>query len=457
MKRTISTLRRISSVAILCSLFGAQLNCSRPAANPSSPSVTAPSDDPCYDDGIGCGTPKLGAVHIGLLFNALPVQTTALMYAEAQQAGLRVDRIGTYWDWFMDQNGNYSPASPYLQGLDLQIAGDLANGVIPEFLLGTEAPNSMPGLRGPSNLPGWNYYPNQTAAFNGLADVLAGLVARFPNVKYWELFNEMDASGFTILFVGAGQANCPVQRGQMYGQMLNVVVPPAKQVNPSIHILMGGMVGAVDVLRDSTFSSACGISPDFDTGVPQTMADFLTGIYNVGAGSNFDIVNAHAYADATYGYGNSTNINVAPRFTAISASLHQASLAQGDTSKQFWVTESGTSGVEDVDSGTCGGNSSLGSCMDQAQVNVLGSAVNDLMQNHLFDVAIIYSVCAGSGGTPNSSYNQYLLEGTTVNDYGYQILRSDNTTLRPMFSWLMQRSGCLSQGGSTFTTNWSCQ
>src|SRR5271166_749406 len=108
MKETIANVWRISSMAILLSLVGSQLNCSRPAANPPPPG-TAPSDHTCYDDGIGCGTPKLGAVHISLAFNALPVQTAALMYNNAQQAGLKVDRIGTYWDWFMDQNGNYNP------------------------------------------------------------------------------------------------------------------------------------------------------------------------------------------------------------------------------------------------------------------------------------------------------------------------------------------------------------
>ena len=103
MKETLSNVWRISSVAILLPLVGTQLNCSRPAANSSFPSATAPSDHTCYADGIGCGTPELGAVHISLAFNALPVQTAALMYNNAQQAGLRVDRIGTYWDWFMDQ------------------------------------------------------------------------------------------------------------------------------------------------------------------------------------------------------------------------------------------------------------------------------------------------------------------------------------------------------------------
>lgn len=221
---------------------------------------------------------------------------------------------------------------------------------------------------------------------------------------------------------------------------------------------MGGMGAAGDVLGDPSFSSACGISPDFDTGLPQTMADFLTGIYKVGAGSNFDIVNAHAYADSTYGNGNPTNINIDPVFRAISASLHQAVLGQGDTSKQFWITETGTSSVDDVNSGTCASNSNLGSCIDEEQVNVLGNVVNDLMQNHhLFDVAIVYAVCAGAGGTLNPSYNLYLPQGMTVNDYGFQILRSDDVTLRPMFRWLMQRNSCVSQGGSTLTTNWSCQ
>jgi hypothetical protein len=117
------------------------------------------------------------------------------MYTDAQRAGLRGDRLGTYWHWFMDRNGHYNPPSPYLQDLDSQISADLANGVTPEFLLGTESPNYMPALQGSGNLPGWNYYSTQTEAFQALADILAKLVARFPKVRYWELFNQMDSPG----------------------------------------------------------------------------------------------------------------------------------------------------------------------------------------------------------------------------------------------------------------------
>ena len=441
----------------MLSLFGLQLNCSHVGTSSVLPQTAITSGTVCYDDGIGCGIPTLGAVHIGYLFNALPAQTATMMYGRARQAGLKVDRIGTYWDWFMDSTGNYNPVSPYFQELDAQIAQDLANGVTPEFLLGTEGPSYMPALQGSNNLPGWTYYPSQTVLFHALADILKNLVARFPTVKYWELFNEMDAAGFTTLFVGASPLTCPTQRGQLYGQMLSVVVPPAKQVNPTIHILMGGMGAASDILENSASSSACGISSDFDNGLPQTMADFLTGIYSVGAGSDFDIVNAHAYADSTFHRGNSSNVDIDSRFRAISASLHEVALAQKDTSKQFWITESGTSGVDAVNSGTCADNSDLGPCMDQSQVNVLGSAVNDLMQRHLFDVAILYAVCAGSGGTPDPSYNQYLPQGMSVNDYGFQVLRSDGVTLRPMFNWLIQRSNCISEGRHVLTTSWSCQ
>jgi hypothetical protein len=48
------------------------------------------------------------------------------MYARARQAGLKVDRIGTYWGWFMDRNGHYDPGSSYLKNLDSQISADLA-------------------------------------------------------------------------------------------------------------------------------------------------------------------------------------------------------------------------------------------------------------------------------------------------------------------------------------------
>jgi hypothetical protein len=450
---------RILSAALMLSLFAAQLDCSNIAASSSTSQATPASNATCYDDGIGCGTPELGAVAIGQ-FNAFPVQTATLLYTKAQQAGLKVDRIGTYWDRFMDDSGNYTPSNiipgkqvTYLQELKGAVAGDLANGVIPEFLLGTEGSNYMPCIQCPNNSSGLNPYPSRPAANEALSSILANLVATLPNVKYWELFNEMDAG--EALFAGTGQS-CPMQRGRLYGQMLNVAVPAARRVNPDIHILMGGMVGAYDILDSPSFSSSCGYSSGFDTDLPETMADFLTGIYNVGAGRNFDIVNAHAYADTSYWNGNTTDINIEPRFEAISTSLRRVVLAQKNWNKQFWVTEFGISGAEEVGSETCDANSNLGPCMDQTQVNVLGAVVDDLMQNRLFDVAIIYAL-PRAGGTIDPSYNQYLPLGMTVNDYGYQILRSDDLTLRPMFSWLIQRNSCLSQGGHMFTTNWICQ
>lgn len=448
--------KRISLAAILPALLALQLNCSQPGAGSSSSSA-APAVHACYDDGIGCGTPALGAVHIGYSFQNLPVQTANSLYASARQAGLKVDRIGTYWAWFMDPDGNYNSASPHLEDLDAQIALDLAHGVIPEFLLGTETPNSMPAVQGPNNLPNWNYYPSQAAALQALASIFSNLVARFPQVKYWELFNEMDAPGFTTLFVGTGQQTCPVQRGELYSEMLSVVVPPARQMNPGIHILMGGMGGAGDILGNPSFSAACGISTNLDVGLPQTMADFLVGIYRAGAGSDFDIVNAHAYADSAFGASGSTDTDIDPRFRAISAILHQTVFAQADTTKQFWITEIGTSGADAINSGACGNDSDLGPCMDQMQVSVLGTVVNDLMQHNLFDVGVIYALGPGAGGTPDTSYNQFLPPGMTVDDYGFQVLRSDDVTLRPMVSWLIQRNNCLNHNGSIFTTNWNCQ
>jgi hypothetical protein len=457
MNRSGQPLRRLRTLAILFSFLGTELNCSHRAATSSPVPATSRSTATCYNDGIGCGIPALGAVHLSQLFTSLPVQTTAGMYAKARQAGLKVDRIGTYWDWFMDRNGHYDPSSSHLQNLDSQISADLANGVIPEFLLGTEAPNHMPAVQGPNNLPVWNYYPTEMDAFRALADVLAHLVARFPTVKYWELFNEMDSAGFTTLFAGTDQSTCPMQRGVLYGQMLNVVVPAAKRVNPTIHIVMGGMGGASDIIQSRSAALNCEISFDRSTGLPQTMADFLKGIYRVGAGSQFDIVNAHAYADSTFGSENPRSIGMESRWTTISESLHRVILSQGDSSKQFWITEFGTSGVDDITSGACPLSAPLGPCMDRAQVNVLGNVINALMQHDLFDVAIIYAICAGAGGTPDPSYDHYLPRGMSVNDYGFQILRSDNVTPRPMFNWLIQRNICLGSGGKMFTTDWTCQ
>lgn len=420
---------------------------------------TAPSSPACYDDGIGCGTPQLGAVAMGLFTNFLPVQTAASMYTNVQQAGLKVDRIGLYWDCFMDANGNYSPhnsnnpkyCSLTPSQIQAVIAGDIANGVTPEVLLGTEGPNYMPCVNCAGNSSGLGAlasYADLTTAYNDLANILSNLVAAYPNVKYWELFNEMDAPGFSPLFLGPS-GTCPGVRGQTYGTMLNAVVPSAKQVNPNIHILMGGMVGAVDVLANPSSFPAC---PSYGD-LAQTMKDFVTGIYNAGAGSNFDIVNAHA-----------NGIDIDPRFVTISGDLRQAVSVQHDASKQFWITEFGSGGAEAVGYGTCSPNSTpdpFGHCMDQEQVDVLGPVVNDLLQPNatspLFDVAIIYAMPAGAGGTDHVPFSDTSYPmGYTNDDYGYQLVRSDNRTLRPMFSWLIQRNDCLSQGGTSFTTDGVC-
>ena len=128
--------------------------------------------------------------------------------------------------------------------------------------------------------------PINPVHYEAFAQFLEVVVERYSqppfNVRYWELGNEPDA----FIFSGDAGYGCwgvigdEFYGGRAYGEMLNVVYPRIKAVNPEVQVLNGGL------LLDDPESPA---------------GRFFVGMLEAGAGNSLDILAFHSYVFYTPG------------------------------------------------------------------------------------------------------------------------------------------------------------
>jgi hypothetical protein len=141
---------------------------------------------------------------------------------------------------------------------------------------------------------GYSCGPMQRAYFNAFATFMHDLVVRYSappyNVKYWEIWNEEDIDHSIISTDSPygcwGDSNDPYYGGGYYADMLKVVYPQIKSVDPQAKVLLGGLL--LDC--DPRPSAGCAI-----VGHDPKPAMFLEGILRNGGGAYFDGVSFHAY------------------------------------------------------------------------------------------------------------------------------------------------------------------
>jgi hypothetical protein len=110
-------------------------------------------------------------------------------------------------------------------------------------------------------------YDTRERVYREFAEFVAARAAQFPEVRAWQLWNEMDVA-FTDVF-GASRDHVSLrQRGRNYARMLQLAYPAIKRANPRAVVVTGGI--------------ASGIGDGF-----------LQGIYE-GAGP-FDVLAIHSY------------------------------------------------------------------------------------------------------------------------------------------------------------------
>ncbi|MEI7769891.1 MAG: cellulase family glycosylhydrolase [Chloroflexales bacterium] len=196
--------------------------------------------------------------------------------AQAQSLGATWLRLnGVMWSAVEPVRGTYNWAA--LSQLDSDLQHAQAAGLTPVVI-----------IRG---TPTWASVTNSNCAavqdqyFPDYANFLAALAQRYRGqVSYWELGNEPDVDPSLVPadspFGCWGDLNDQYYGGERYGRMLRAVVPAMRAANPSMRIVIGGL------LLDHPAPAELGVG---DPGM------FLDGILRSGAADSFDILAYHSY------------------------------------------------------------------------------------------------------------------------------------------------------------------
>jgi len=173
--------------------------------------------------------------------------------------------------------------------------------------------------------PGWAsrekpskfFPPAESADYGRFAAVLARRYAPM-GVHAWEIWNEQNV----------GQFWSPAPDPQAYVALLRAAYEAVHQVDEHAIIVTGGLAQ----------------SPNSSTSI--AALDFLEAIYAAGARSWFDAVGSHPYS-SPYTPSDASPSNNWQRLERMRRSMRGIMAANGDSSKQLWVTEYGapTGGV----------------------------------------------------------------------------------------------------------------
>jgi len=206
--------------------------------------------------------------------------------------------------------------------------------------------------------------PNQYAAF------AAAVVAHYPQITYWELWNEPNLKGFWG----------PAPTSTDYVRILNAAYIAIKAVNPNAVIISAGLAPASDVVGQK-------IAP----------TTFVTSMYANGA--TFDILGYHPYS-----YPSSPD-NANGNGWQMMYTIRNTMVANGDSAKKIWITEVGAP--------TCGpgsafsfnqtaGFTSSDYMTQQALIAFATSTINDVNSLSYIGAFIWYEI-ADSNSNDNST------------------------------------------------------
>ena len=322
--------------------------------------------------------------------------------SQVKGANMRTIRISLWWGWFSpgsEQERQWDEMIPRLRSQGIEVVGLI------------------------SGHPSIYNYQNRSEAYSAFRDLMVYVAKRYPSVRYWELFNEMD-TGADIF--GAGQIpDVPMlERGKNYGEMLKLVYPALKQANPNVWVLTGGMM---------------------DTN------DFPRGIYLAGARNYFDFMAIHTYGDQVLG----------EPFIDRAANVKRIMSEHEDGLKPLINTEFGMSGgiTACVWMRYRGGlphqqnpPQDDGTVFDDDQVKNWRDPIEYNLTDKTYWKLFPYQLHAGNDICKDElEANAKLPAGHVGDDYGFGIFRLDGITPRPAYTWLKGRNvnGSLTSTKST--------
>lgn len=274
------------------------------------------------------------------------------------------------------------------------------------------------------NAPGVTW-ANRDEGYQRFARFMHDMAERYPQIRYWELWNEMDGA-FTDLF-GAGRADVPVrERGKLYARMLQLVYPQIRAGNPDAWVLTGGMT-------------------DWN--------EFPRGIYEGGSRESFDIMAIHTYG-----------VPLEWSFSARGAQLRRIMKECGDADKPVWNTEFG------IDAGNVVGAWGYPHArqppeddavsFDQEQRRQWQACLATNRELGLYARLLPYQFAAGNERDDDGQIRQrsQLPTDMTIDDFGFGIVRRDGRTPRPTYQWLLEEQvNRVVQEEPTYETDISCR
>ena len=246
-------------------------------------------------------------------------------------------------------------------------------------------------------------WQNRHESYERFAQFMSFAAKRWPSVRFWELWNEMDST-FTDLFGARKELYAQFERGRCYAQMLKCAYGAIKEANAQAQVLVGGI------------ASGGGID------------EFIRGIYEEGGRDCFDIMNIHTYG---------VPVNWGMMIYAYGAKKTMGEY--GDFHRPLWNTEFG------IDAGNlwAAWKVSTGEGFDQGQLGQWKTCIEEAVKHRLYAKVLPYQFHAGneraSDMLKDPATGIALPEGRTIDDYGFGIVRSDGVTPRPTYEWLQER------------------
>jgi hypothetical protein len=323
---------------------------------------------------------------LGIGMHAFTPQHVALL----KPLGIRCVRLTLYWN-LMEPAAEGAYAATYAAQWDDHVRLADEAGVC--LLAVVHAP--------PQGLD----WAHREEAYQRFARFMAAMARRYPSVRYWELFNEMD-SAFTDIF-GATHDEVPLlERGKLYAQMLKLAYPAIREANPQAWVLVGGMT-------------------DY--------REFPRGIYEGGGKPFFDIMNLHTYG-----------VPVTWSFIDRGQTLKEIMRWYGDGDKPLWNTEFG------IDAGNLVGAWGYphnqnpprpdAEAYDQVHLEQWRGCIEWNLQNRLYQKIFPYQFAAGNERNDDGKIGELseLPPGMTIDDYGFGMVRRDGLTPRPVYRWIQE-------------------
>jgi hypothetical protein len=234
---------------------------------------------------------------------------------QVSAANLNWTRIDLSWNMVEPTSGviDWTQAAP----VDQRVASAAGAGLKPIIIFENTATWALK--------PGFACGPMQQTYFTEYARFVTQAVKRYSSPPYnvftYEFYNEPDAPG--SLGCWGDPSDTSYYGGGYYGQMLQVVYPAVKAVNPQIQVLFGGLLLDCDPINPPALANQPGNKKDC------TSSKFLEGALVGGAKSAFDGVSYHSY-DYYSSLGNYANPNWnSSRTTTGPASLAKVAFLNG--------------------------------------------------------------------------------------------------------------------------------